>query len=112
MLGLLLVLYPVVPIFALFALLWVGPQNDLERASVKMGRMSTLFGSAKKKQGLVRSKSREEQYYQIDYLAMTARAIAGGVESPLQLTFQVSHTTYLVLERNYNVILYTISQLD
>ena len=84
-LGLLLILYPIVPIFALFALLWVGPQNDSERAS----RMSNLFGSGKKKQGLVWSKSREEQYYQIDYLAMTARAIAGGVESPLQLTFQV-----------------------
>ena len=88
-LGLLLILYPIVPIFALFALLWVGPQNDSERASFKTGRMSNLFGSGKKKQGLVWSKSREEQYYQIDYLAMTARAIAGGVESPLQLTFQV-----------------------
>ena len=95
LLGLLLVLYPIVPIFALFALLWVGPQENSE----KIERMANRFGSLKKKQGLVCSKSREElqaeeQYYQIDYLAMTARAIAGGVESPLQLTFQVSHISY------------------
>ena len=93
-LGLLLVLYPVVPIFALFALLWVGPQNDSERASVRMERLSSLMGASKEIKGgkeLTWSKSREEKYYQIDYLAMTARAIAGGVESPLQLTFQVSH---------------------
>ena len=91
MLGLLLVLYPVVPIFALFALLWVGPQNDSERASVRMGRLASRMGASKDIKELTWSKSREEKYYQIDYLAMTARAIAGGVESPLQLTFQVSH---------------------
>ena len=91
MLGLLLVLYPVVPIFALFAVLWVGPQNDSERASVRMGRLANRMGASKDIKELTWSKSREEKYYQIDYLAMTARAIAGGVESPLQLTFQVSH---------------------
>ena len=52
---------------------------------------SVRMGASREIKELTWSKSREEKYYQIYYLAMTARAIAGGVESPLQLTFQVSH---------------------
>ena len=81
-----MILYPIVPIFSLFALLWVGPQNDPERISKMLE--STIFES---KQGLEWSISRQEAYYQIEYLAKTARAIAGGIASPLQLIFQVSY---------------------
>ena len=81
--GLLLAFYPIVPIFSLFALLWVGPQNSPERVSVRMSKISGLYG-------FHWSKSKEARFFHIEYLAMTARAIAGGVESPLQLAFQVS----------------------
>ena len=80
--------YPIVPIVALFALLWVGPHNKPENFDGRIKSLSSILGADKKKQNVI---AREEQYYQVNYLALTARAISGGVQSPLQLIFQVSH---------------------
>ena len=77
--------YPIVPIVALFALLWVGPHNDPENFEGRIKSLSSILGADK---NVI---AREEQYYQVNYLALTARAISGGVKSPLQLIFQVSH---------------------
>ena len=42
-------------------------------------------------------KKKDYDFRDIEFLAMIAHAIAGGVESPLQLAFQVSFLdTYLV----------------
>ena len=44
-------------------------------------------------------KKKDYDFRDIEFLAMIAHAIAGGVESPLQLAFQVSWTIYLGTKR-------------
>ena len=61
-----LIFYPIVPIISLLILLWIGPQDGQEEKQQKTS-------------------------LDVGFLSLTARGITGGVASPLQLIFQVSH---------------------
>ena len=54
------------------ALLWIGPQDE-------------------------KGDKQEKRSIDVDFLSLTARAITGGIASPLQLTFQVSHFLQYIL---------------
>ena len=90
-LGLLLLFYPLIPTLALIALLWVNPHDDSKADSIfRVDGISRVINGNIKKEPLSHTVSKEVKYRQMDFLVTIAQAIAGGVESPLQLSFQVS----------------------
>jgi hypothetical protein len=75
----------------LIALLWVRPrgaQDDTAEKS-KLNRISKAVIGNVVKPTLKHTISKEIRYQEMDFFVTIAHAIAGGVESPLQLTFQV-----------------------
>ena len=98
-LAILLFLYPIIPSVALIVLLWVRPKD--KSSGMRLRAMSS-FGETMKntiaKPEPEPPKKKEYDFRDVEFLAMIAHAIAGGVESPLQLAFQVSFLdTYLVV---------------
>ena len=97
-LGLLFLFYPVIPTLALIALLWVRPREDSKasRISSRLNRISRAINGNIIKEPLrltVSEENKKNKYRQMDFFVTIAHAIAGGVESPLQLSFQVSITS-------------------
>ena len=88
-----LLFYPIIPSISLIALLWVRPRDDLEdevqTQRSRLNRISTAL-SMKGQQSI----SNEFRFREMEYLVTVAHAIAGGVESPLQLTFQVLKNSF------------------
>ena len=79
-----MIFYPIFPLLALIALLWVEPRGELDDS--KLSQISKVLSIK-----MERSISKEIKYHKMQFFVTIARAIAGGVESPLQLTFQVSN---------------------
>ena len=89
-LAILLVLYPIIPSVALIVLLWVRPKD--KSSGMRLRAMSSFRETMKNniiKPDPETPKKKDYDFRDVDFLAMIAHAIAGGVESPLQLTFQV-----------------------
>ena len=87
-----MIFYPVVPSLALIALLWVRPRGEMDEdtENSKLKRISHVVFGSTRKAPLQHTMSKEIKYREMDFFATIAHAIAGGVESPLQLAFQVS----------------------
>ena len=90
-LAILLVLYPIIPSVALIVMLWVRPKD--KSSGMRLRAMSSFKETMKNniiKPDPKTPKKKDYDFRDIEFLAMIAHAIAGGVESPLQLAFQVS----------------------
>jgi hypothetical protein len=95
-LAILMVLYPIIPSVALIVLLWVRPKD--KSSGMRLRAMSSFSETMKNTIAKPEPpKKKDYDFRDVEFLAMIAHAIAGGVESPLQLAFQVSFLdTYLV----------------
>lgn len=94
--GLLFLFSPLIPTLALIALLWVRPNEDskADRISSYLDRISRVLNGNIKNEPISHTVSKETKYQQMDFLVTIAHAIAGGVESPLQLSFQTPRRTW------------------
>ena len=83
--------YPVIPLLALLALLWVRPRGEIHEDTElpRLSPISAFIGNSRRP-AMKHSESKEIKYQQMDFFVTITHGINGSFKSTLLLIFQVS----------------------